>query len=112
MQKATLGKTGEDTIRRLLVEDGYRVICSNYRGIGFEVDHIAAKENILYVIEVKARKTFAGRAWEVEALGITQKRKIMARGARHFLSSGLFKSRCSEVRFMLYIINQRGQIWQ
>lgn len=51
------GRLGEQLGAAWLIENGYQLIAQNWRHSHWEVDIIAAKENILHFIEVKTRRT-------------------------------------------------------
>ena len=112
MKRTHIGKHGEDRVKRLLIKHGYKLLCSNYRGLGFEVDHFATKGGALYVVEVKVRCGFTGHAWELEALNLEKKQLRMRRGARSFLKTKYGQMRFKRVEFMLFILNEMGQTWR
>lgn len=58
MDKKTLGLIGEDTAARLLSCEGYRIIARNYRCKYGEIDIIASRDNCIYFVEVKTRKSY------------------------------------------------------
>lgn len=51
------GNEAEELAVKFLVENGYEIITRNYRYLKAEIDIIAKKDNILCIIEVKARST-------------------------------------------------------
>lgn len=53
----TTGSTGEAMAIRHLTEKGFCILHQNWRHSHWEVDIIAAKENLLHFIEVKTRRT-------------------------------------------------------
>ena len=50
-----LGREGERAVKELLVNEGYRILETNYRTRHGEIDIIAAKDSTLVFIEVKTR---------------------------------------------------------
>lgn len=52
-----LGKKAEDLAAEYLVKNGYKILVRNFRFQKSEIDIIAEKENLIVVIEVKARST-------------------------------------------------------
>jgi putative endonuclease len=56
-QHNELGKKGEQLAVNFLIEKGYDIMERNYRFDRAEVDIIAQKDDILAIIEVKARST-------------------------------------------------------
>lgn len=51
------GKLGEDLAKNYLVQQGYRILHTNWRYGHLEIDIIATKENYIHFIEVKTRTT-------------------------------------------------------
>ena len=51
------GQLGEQLGAAYLVEKGYLVLAVNWRHSRWEVDVIAAKENVLHFIEIKTRRS-------------------------------------------------------
>lgn len=56
-QHNTLGRTGEATAIAYLEKKGYSIVEKNYRYQKAEIDIIAAKDNVLAIVEVKTRST-------------------------------------------------------
>lgn len=54
------GQTGEDMAIAFLEVLGYRILERNWRFRRFEVDIIAAKNDILHIVEVKTKKGSRG----------------------------------------------------
>ena len=50
------GQLGEQLGATYLIEKGYRILEVNWRHSRWEVDVIAAKENVLHFIEIKTRR--------------------------------------------------------
>ena len=63
MKKTELGAWGEDRAAEYLTDNGYRIVCRNFRCRMGEIDLIAQKEDILAFAEVKLRKN----SWYGEA---------------------------------------------
>jgi putative endonuclease len=53
------GRLGEGLARQFLEKKGYRIVTSNYRGGGGEIDIIAATPDSLVFVEVKTARTKA-----------------------------------------------------
>jgi putative endonuclease len=51
------GTTGEAMAAKYFIEKGFSLLHQNWRHSHWEVDIIAAKDNVLHFIEVKTRKT-------------------------------------------------------
>lgn len=54
-----LGKKGEDLAAGWLSGRGYRILHRNWRHGRYEIDIIAGREQVLHIIEVKTRRSFA-----------------------------------------------------
>ena len=57
--KDTLGRYGEDVAARHLAEQGYQVLCRNWRCDLGEIDIVARDGDCLVVCEVKTRRSTA-----------------------------------------------------
>lgn len=55
LSNATFGKAGENAACVLLTHTGYRVLATNYRAGGGELDIVALKRSVLVFVEVKTR---------------------------------------------------------
>lgn len=51
----TIGKWGEEKAAEYLLLKGYKILCRNWRCHNWEVDIIAAQNEILHFVEVKTR---------------------------------------------------------
>ncbi|RAU84395.1 YraN family protein [Pontibacter arcticus] len=51
------GQQGEDSATQYLTENGYTILCRNYRYKRAEIDIIAQKPDLLVFVEVKTRTT-------------------------------------------------------
>ena len=51
------GKLGEELAVNYLIEKGYEILERNWRNIHKEIDIIAKKDNVLVIVEVKARQS-------------------------------------------------------
>lgn len=54
-----LGKEAEQLAADWLKEKGYEILHRNWRHSHYEIDIIATKNNILHIVEVKARRSSA-----------------------------------------------------
>ncbi len=77
-KKETVGRKGEGAVRVFLMKHGYDVIASNIRvfqgkQIG-EIDILAAKNKVLYIVEVKSTVMQAPEAWVTQ--DVFQPRKL------------------------------------
>lgn len=81
------GKMGEAAAAKHLEQNGYHIICRNYKVKFSEIDIIASEGDCLCFVEVKTRKSKAfGMASEAVDF---RKREKMILGARCFLSKKL-----------------------
>lgn len=85
MNKVALGKKGEEIAARFLKSKGYKIIETNFRIRGGEIDIIALDQNTLVYIEVKTRTSHLfGRPEE----SITpQKIRFLERAAKFYRNS-------------------------
>ena len=54
-EKRILGNIGEDAAAKFLKKQGYKILERNYVAVGYEIDIIAQKKDVLSFIEVKSR---------------------------------------------------------
>ncbi|KFF22503.1 YraN family protein [Chryseobacterium sp. JM1] len=88
------GKIAEDLASEYLQKNGYKVLTRNFRFQKAEIDIIAEKEDLIIVIEVKARSTDAFMLPQ-EAVTKTKIKSIVT-AANHYLEEF---NRNNEVRF-------------
>ncbi|NML68879.1 YraN family protein [Chryseobacterium sp. RP-3-3] len=88
------GKIAEDLAAEYLQKNGYKVVTRNFRFQKAEIDIIAEKENLIIIVEVKARSTDAF-ILPHEAVTKTKIRSIVS-AANHYLEEF---NRSNEVRF-------------
>lgn len=88
------GKIAEDLAAEYLQKNGYKVLTRNFRFQKAEIDIIAEKEELIIIIEVKARSTDAFMLPQ-EAVTKTKIKSIVT-AANHYLEEF---NRNSEVRF-------------
>ena len=78
-----IGKKGEAKALEHLVKQGYTILETNWQSNHQEVDIIARKDQLLVVVEVKARSTnYFG---EPEASVNRQKQRMLIKAANHYL---------------------------
>ncbi len=79
-----IGKRGEALAIEHLVKQGYKILETNWQSNHQEIDIIARKDNVLVIVEVKARSTnYFG---EPEAFVTKQKQRMLIKAANHYLS--------------------------
>lgn len=88
------GKTAEEVAATHLQKSGYKILARNFRFQKAEIDIIAEKDNLIVIVEVKARSTDAFMLPQ-EAVTKT-KIKLLVSAANHFMEES---SRDQEVRF-------------
>jgi len=85
MDNQKLGKLGEDAAAAYLQEQGYRILCRNFRCRMGEIDLIAAKGYGLTFVEVKTRRNDCyGRPCESVT---SRKRGRLKAAADYYLST-------------------------
>jgi len=78
------GRWGEEIAAQALLSEGYEIICRNYRRALGEIDIIAAKNDCVYFVEVKAK---SGESFGVPAESVNQaKRQQIAKVAGVYIS--------------------------
>ena len=78
------GKEAEEMAAHFLTENGHSVIERNYRFGNCEIDIISLKNNILHIVEVKARSyNYYG---EPEEFVNRQKINLLIKAANHYVS--------------------------
>lgn len=89
-----LGKTAEDLAVTYLQKNGYTIVVRNFRFQKAEIDIIAEKDNLIVVVEVKARST---DVFMLPQEAVTKiKIKLLVSAANHFMEEF---SKDQEVRF-------------
>ena len=82
-QHNDLGVKGEDLAADWLKNKGYRIIQRNWCCGQLEIDILATKENVLHIVEVKARN-FSAIGYPEDGVG-KQKFKSLQRAAHVYL---------------------------
>ena len=100
----TFGKLGEQKAVEFLTASGYEIRAQNYRYLNAEVDIIAAKDNVLVIVEVKSRKM--GFLKEISEVISAKKIKLLIMAANHFVEGS---SDDFEVRFDVITVIQKGE---
>ncbi len=79
-----IGKKGEAVAIEHLVKEDYKILATNWQSNHQEIDIIARKDNVLVIVEVKARSTnYFG---EPETFVTKQKQRMLIKAANHYLS--------------------------
>lgn len=99
------GKAAEDTVLRLYVEHGHRLICRRWRGRGGEIDLVVEKEGELVFVEVKSSGNFATAALALSRRQIARLLKSAEDCLGHFPLQSL-----TAMRFDVALVDHRGQV--
>ena len=76
MNKKAVGITGEISAQEYLQKKGYKIIFTNEKIAGVEIDILAKKGNMLVFCEVKTREnTFFGQG--LESVGIAKQKRYI-----------------------------------
>ncbi len=73
--KKKIGKLGEELVREYLKIKGYKLLEENLRTIFSEVDILCLKDNTLYIVEVKTRKSDKSGT-PLESITLRKKEKL------------------------------------
>ena len=77
-----LGKEGEALALAWLLNQGFAVLHQNWRHSHYEVDIVAARDNILHFVEVKTRRSTRFGEPE-ESVGRSKIRRLLKAGAAY-----------------------------
>ncbi len=78
-----LGKLGETMAVNYLKDTGYIIKARNFRYLKAEIDIIAQKENVLAIVEVKARNSSFYE--DLSATVSNKKRSLLVLAANHYV---------------------------
>lgn len=101
------GKEGEKIAADFLLKKGYKIKHKNYRYLKSEIDIIASKEDVLAIIEVRARSND-----QIIAIAdtITKKKiKLLVQGADHYVTENTLDV---DVRFDVITILKNKSIFK
>lgn len=76
MNNIEKGKRGEKIAKEFLLENGYKIVETNYRNKIGEIDIIALDNKVLVFVEVKSR-TSTSYGYGYEAVNFKKQRKII-----------------------------------
>ena len=101
------GKEGEEIAVNFLIKKGYRILYRNFRYLKAEVDIIAEKDDMVMMVEVRARSN--DQIINI-ADTITQKKiKLLVSAADHFVTEMKIDK---EVRFDIIAILKNKKIFK
>ncbi len=104
LSTSATGRLGEAMARRYLEGEGFRVLRTNFRMAGAEVDIIAEEGDVLVFCEVKYRRT---EEFGPPELALTwRKQARVRRGAQAYLAREGIENRAC--RFDVLALQQRG----
>ncbi len=101
------GREGERLATDFLIEKGYTIKHKNYRYLKSEIDIIAQKEDILAIVEVRARSN--DQIIPIADTITPKKIKLLVAGADHYVTS---KELDVEVRFDVITILKNTKIFK
>jgi putative endonuclease len=95
VEHLVVGRVGEDAACRYLWKKGYRILERNFRKGDGEIDIIAEKNRVIFIVEVKTRRS-GDPEKALEAVD-ESKRKLLRKTARAYLSQ--FDREGLEIKF-------------
>lgn len=101
------GKEGEQIAVDFLIKNGYRIHCQNYRYLKSEIDIIAQKEDVLSIVEVRARSN--DQIISIAETITPKKIKLLVLGADHYVTENNLEV---EVRFDVITILKNKKIFK
>ena len=101
------GKEGEQLAVDFLIKKGYKINYRNYRYLKAEIDIIAQKDDILVVVEVRARSN--DQIIPIAETITTKKIKLLVTAANHYITKNNINI---EVRFDVITILKNSKIFK
>ena len=101
------GKEGEQIAVDFLIKKGYKIIYRNYRYLKAEIDVIAQKDDILAVVEVRARSN--DQIIPIAETITAKKIKLLVMAADHYITENNMNN---EVRFDVITILKNSKIFK
>ncbi|WP_273565384.1 YraN family protein [Maribacter halichondriae] len=101
------GKEGEQIAVDYLIKKGYKIKYRNYRYLKSEIDIIAQKENVLAIVEVRARSN--DQIINIADTITPKKIKLLVMGADHYVTG---QNLDVEVRFDIIAILKNKRIFK
>ncbi len=78
------GKKGEALAKEYLISSGFEILATNWQSNHQEIDIIAAKNDLVIIVEVKSRSSsYFGNP---ESSVTKQKQKMLIKAANHYLA--------------------------
>ncbi len=101
------GKDAEDYAAAWLLQEGYTLLGRNFRGGGGEIDLIACKNQVLYFVEVRARK--GGLTQSAESIS-RQKKTRLRRAVLTWLQERYASEPAAQFMVILLGLNDAGAV--
>lgn len=101
------GKEGERIATDFLIKKGFRIHCKNYRYLKSEIDIIAQKDEVLSIVEVRARSN--DQIISIADTITPKKIKLLVMGADHYVTENNLDV---EVRFDVITILKNRKIFK
>ena len=101
------GKEGEQLAADYLIKKGYAIKCKNYRYLKSEIDIIARKDDVLAIVEVRARSN--DQIIPIADTITPKKIKLLVMGADHYVTSNEIDA---EVRFDIITILKNSKLFK
>lgn len=101
------GKEGEDIAVDYLIKKGYTIKYRNYRFLKAEIDIIAQKDDILAIVEVRARSN--DQIIDIADTVTKKKIQLLVNGADHYITE---RNLDIEVRFDIITILKNRKIFK
>lgn len=86
------GERGEEAAAKHLVNEGYNIICKNWKGLKYEIDIICTFDDLLIFIEVKTRST-AEFSNPAESVNREKQRRIIE-AADDYIQTNKYQGDC------------------
>ena len=113
MTPAQKGRAGEDLAAALLEQKGYRILARNFHCRGGELDLVAAKGEILALVEVRTRRSGA-MVSPAESVTAAKRKKLVS-AAYAFFEEHPDLQQTMQPRFDLVLVEAVGEdpkTWQ
>lgn len=104
VNKTAAGKESEDLVAGFLVEQGYRIICRNYRASRAEIDIIAMDRETICFVEVRGRNG-PGFGEPEESITRVKRAKVSSGAIEYLKAEGLLERKA---RFDVVCVRRDG----
>lgn len=100
------GTIAENLVKKKFTSQGFSILASNYRHIGFEIDFIAKKAETIVFVEIKYRKHMPNCLIEILSI---KKKQALIRGAHHYFAHEQNPISFTTARFDLIIVTKKNK---